>query len=64
MIEKARLEGGEEILLPGPIPKLSDTPLRTRWIGPKLGEHTSEVLNELGYDAARQRELRAKGVIG
>ncbi|HLQ02744.1 MAG TPA: CaiB/BaiF CoA-transferase family protein [Burkholderiales bacterium] len=64
MIEKARLEGGEEILLPGPIPKLSDTPLRTRWIGSKLGEHTSEVLHELGYDAARQRELRAKGVIG
>ncbi len=64
MIEKARLEGGEEILLPGLIPKLSDTPLRTRWIGPKLGEHTSEVLHELGYDAARQRELRAKGVIG
>jgi formyl-CoA transferase len=64
MIEKARLEGGEELLLPGLIPKLSETPLRTRWIGPKLGEHTSEVLLELGYDAARQRELRAKGVIG
>ena len=63
MIEKARLEGGEEILLPGLVPKLSETPLRTRWIGPKLGEHTSEVLQELGYDAARQRELRAKGVI-
>lgn len=63
MIEKARLEGGEEILLPGLVPKLSDTPLRTRWIGPKLGEHTSEVLQELGYDAARQRELRARGVI-
>jgi formyl-CoA transferase len=63
MIEKARLEGGEEILLPGLVPKLSETPLRTRWIGPKLGEHTSEVLQELGYDAARQRKLRAKGVI-
>ena len=63
MIEKARLEGGEEILLPGVVPKLSDTPLRTRWIGPRLGEHTSEVLRELGYDEARERALREEGVI-
>lgn len=63
MIEKARLESGEEILLPGLVPKLTETPLCTRWIGPKLGEHTAEVLRELGYTDARQRELRAQGVI-
>ena len=63
MIEKARLPGGEEVLLPGIVPKLSATPGETRWLGPRLGEHTAEVLRELGYDEGRQRELRAKGVI-
>ena len=63
MIEKARLPGGEEVLLPGIVPKLSATPGETRWLGPRLGEHTAEVLCELGYDEGRQRELRAKGVI-
>jgi formyl-CoA transferase len=32
--------------------------------GPLLGQHTDAVLRELGYDAARIAELRAKGVIG
>ena len=63
MIESARLRGGEEVLLPGVVPKLSATPGGTRWIGPGLGEHTAEVLREAGYDDQRQRELRDKGVI-
>jgi succinyl-CoA---D-citramalate CoA-transferase len=63
MIEKARLPGGEEVLLPGIVPKLSATPGETRWLGPRLGEHTAEVLRELGYDEDMQRDLRAKGVI-
>ena len=63
MIERHQLGGGEELLLPGIVPKLSDTPGETRWIGPKLGEHTAEVLAGLGYDPAQQQALRAKGVI-
>ena len=63
MIKRAHLPGGEEVLLPGIVPKLSATPGETRWLGPRLGEHTAEVLRELGYDEGRQRELRAKGVI-
>ena len=63
MIERARLGGGEEVLLPGIVPKLSATPGVTRWLGPRLGEHTAEVLRELGYDEERQRDLRARGVI-
>lgn len=30
---------------------------------PLLGEHTEEILHELGYDDARIRELREKGVV-
>ena len=63
MIEAVRLHGGEEVLLPGIVPRLSATPGRTRWPGPRLGEHTADVLGELGYDEEKQRDLRAKGVI-
>jgi crotonobetainyl-CoA:carnitine CoA-transferase CaiB-like acyl-CoA transferase len=35
----------------------------TRWIGPRLGAHTPEVLRELGCNEARERALRDNGVI-
>lgn len=57
MIERHKLGDGE-VLLPGLVPKLSRTPGSTRWIGPRLGEHTDEVLASLGYDAGRIAELR------
>lgn len=57
MIERHRLGDGE-LLLPGLVPKLSRTPGATRWIGPRLGEHTDEVLTALGYDAQRIAALR------
>ncbi|MGE0356557.1 MAG: CaiB/BaiF CoA transferase family protein [Burkholderiales bacterium] len=62
MIERHRL-GEHEVLLPGIVPKLSATPGGTRWIGPKLGEHTDEVLRALGYDDARLASLRASGAV-
>ena len=63
MIERHRLGNGE-LLLPGMVPKLSETPGATRWIGPRLGEHTDQVLDALGYDAQQIAALRAKGVVG
>ena len=63
MIEQFQLADGQGVKLPGIVPKLSATPGRTRWLGPKLGEHTDEVLAELGYDEARRAALRAAGVI-
>ncbi|HET6265899.1 MAG TPA: CaiB/BaiF CoA-transferase family protein, partial [Usitatibacter sp.] len=48
MIERHRL-GDREVWLPGMVPKLSATPGETRWIGPRLGEHTDEVLGRAGY---------------
>jgi formyl-CoA transferase len=63
MIEKHPLGGDAEILLPGIVPKLSETPGQTRWIGPKLGAHTAEVLAALGYDDAARAGLRLRKVI-
>ena len=63
MIERHRL-GEEELLLPGIVPKLSATPGETRWIGPKLGEHTGEVLSALGYAEGEIAAMKARGVIG
>ncbi|HCS92595.1 MAG: CoA transferase [Thiohalocapsa sp. PB-PSB1] len=54
----------EVIVAPAPVPRLSETPGSIRSLGPKLGEHTEEVLQEvLGLDADRLAELRASKVI-
>ena len=63
MIEKHELGDNKEVWLPGIVPKLSETPGGTKWIGPKLGEHTAEVLRAIGYDDAAQKGLRGRGVI-
>ncbi|REJ75090.1 MAG: CoA transferase [Acidobacteria bacterium] len=55
--------GGERLEIPAIVPRLGRTPGATRWPGPKLGEHTREVLGELGIDAAALGELERAGVI-
>jgi len=57
------LPDGKPVKLPGIVPKLSATPGGTKWIGPKLGEHTDEVLAALGYDSADRQSLKQRGVI-
>ena len=63
MIQRFTLPDGTKLPLPSITPKLSDTPGETRWLGPELGEHTDQVLHDLGYDAAAIAQLRADGVI-
>jgi crotonobetainyl-CoA:carnitine CoA-transferase CaiB-like acyl-CoA transferase len=43
--------------------KLSRTPLTIRRRAPKLGEHTDEILAELGYAPEAIEKLRAERVV-
>jgi len=63
MLEQHRLEDSTPIKLPGIMPRLSDTPGGTRWLGPRLGAHTEEVLGELGYSAQDISALRQAGAV-
>jgi crotonobetainyl-CoA:carnitine CoA-transferase CaiB-like acyl-CoA transferase len=49
-------------LVASPI-KLSATPVQVRRAPPLLGEHTDEVLQELGFDATELAALRRQGVL-
>jgi len=44
--------------------RFSATPTTIRRGAPALGEHTDEVLGEIGYSAAEIADLRAAGTFG
>jgi benzylsuccinate CoA-transferase BbsE subunit len=54
--------GRDQVLVPGAPYVLSETPWST-CSAPGLGEHTDEVLAEIGYAPDLIRELREKGVV-
>ncbi len=63
MLETAHLPDGRAFRMPGTVPKLSATPGRTEWLGPRLGEHTEAVLTDLGYARAEIDRLCADGAV-
>lgn len=63
MFLQARLPDGKAFRMPGIVPKLSGTPGSADWVGPALGEHTDELLGQLGYDAAGIAALRQAGAV-
>ncbi len=63
MFEQHQFADGTPVKMPAITPKLSATPGATRWLGPALGEHTDEVLRELGYSDADIAAMRQDGVL-
>jgi len=52
------------VLMPGLMYNLSETPGSVRWTGPELGNSTDAVLiDELGFDRAQIYKLRERGVV-
>ena len=54
---------GEPLQVPGVIPVLSETPGEIRTSAPKLGEHTDEVLREIGFSEKEIEGFRQKGIV-
>lgn len=64
MIVDLEVEDLGKLKVPGIIPKLSKTPGQIRWAGPKLGEHTDEILKEkVGLTDEQIEKLKGLEVI-
>jgi crotonobetainyl-CoA:carnitine CoA-transferase CaiB-like acyl-CoA transferase len=64
MLLTHRIAAGEVVQQAGIALKLSDTPGSVRHLGPRLGQHTDEVLAALGYSQDDRECLRAQGIVG
>ena len=64
MLQPTVVQGSVEIPITGPAVKFSRTPTSVRRAAPALGEHTEEVLAELGVDAETLRRLQDAGITG
>jgi alpha-methylacyl-CoA racemase len=51
------------VVQPAPAPRFSATPAAIRRPPPRAGEHTDEVLGELGFDRQEIRRLRESGAV-
>lgn len=63
MLQPIEQEDGKNVPLTGPAAKFSRTPIRVRTRAARLGEHTEEILEELGIGAAERNSLRAMKII-
>ncbi len=63
MIQTFTRPNGKPLKVPGVLPKLSATPGRLGDGGPALGQHTDDVLDELGIDQETRAKLRQAGII-
>lgn len=63
VIEAPRPDGSTTRLMSSPA-QFDQQPVAARWAAPDLGQHTDQVLADLGWDADRIATARAAGVVG
>ncbi|BBP77460.1 MULTISPECIES: CaiB/BaiF CoA transferase family protein [Pseudomonas] len=63
MLLDSHLDDGTPVTLPGIVPKLSLTPGEVSRPAPRLGEHTTQILDALGIEPDRQADWRQRGII-
>jgi formyl-CoA transferase len=64
MFESIELPDGRPLKIPAVVPKLSETPAKTEWRGPTLGEHNREVYGELlGFSDSELAEMQQSKLI-
>jgi crotonobetainyl-CoA:carnitine CoA-transferase CaiB-like acyl-CoA transferase len=64
MIREVEIEEIGKLKVPGIVPKLSETPGDIEWVGPRLGEHTEEILSKtLKWSHEKIEVLKEKGVV-
>jgi crotonobetainyl-CoA:carnitine CoA-transferase CaiB-like acyl-CoA transferase len=64
MIQEVAVEGLGKLKMPGIVPKMSATPGEIEWAGPKLGQHTEDVLRgKLGLTKEQIQGLKDNGII-
>lgn len=62
--KKIQLKNGQEIVMPGAPYQMSESKWQVQHPAPALGEHTIEVLIQLGYEQQQIEQLFEMGVIG
>lgn len=62
MLQPTKFNGGAVAPITGPAAKFSRTPTRVRTAAPDIGQHTDEVLAELGLSEAQRRKLEQAGI--
>ena len=63
MLEEVEMDDGLPLMVPGVVPKLSATPGALARKAPQLGEHTEEILREIGLTPEQIAQLRDRKVI-
>jgi formyl-CoA transferase len=63
MLQETEQEDGQSAPITGPAAKFSRTPIRVRQRAAALGEHTDQILAELGFNADACKRLRSMKVI-
>lgn len=63
MLPEVELANGQRVPLTGPAAKFSRTPVGIRQRAATLGEHTAEILEQLGCKPETIADLKARGVI-